>query len=153
MVSMPDNLPELRDIHLPEEVSFWPIGYGWWVILIAISATLILLKMWSYLRRKSKKLYALRQLKKLEGKNSVKAAARVSEILRRICIYKYPQAVSLSGDEWINFLTNQGKINLEDNIKDILINAPYMPNDLPDFAVNDMAKLYSFCKSWIGENL
>ncbi len=153
MVSMPDNLPELRDIHLPEGVSLWPIGYGWWIILITISTTLILLKTWNYLRRKSKKLYALRQLKKSAGKNSVKTAAAISEILRRICMYKYPQAVSLSGDEWIKFLTKQGKFNLEDNVKEILLNAPYMPDDSSDFDSNDMAKLYEFCKSWIGENL
>ena len=30
---MEQNLPELRDIHLPEGVSAFPPAYGWWVIL------------------------------------------------------------------------------------------------------------------------
>ena len=33
---MNDNLPELRDIHLPEGISAFPPAYGWYVITIAI---------------------------------------------------------------------------------------------------------------------
>lgn len=27
-----DNLPELRDIHVPDGVSAFPPAYGWWVV-------------------------------------------------------------------------------------------------------------------------
>ena len=148
-----DNLPQLRDIHLPDGVSFWPIAYGWWVILFSVIAFIILLWLWKYLRRKSKKLYALRQLKKLEGNNSVKSAAIISQILRRICVYKYPMAVGLSGEKWMEFLQQHGKATLSENMKNILSNAPYMPDNESDFDNEDMAKLYEFGKSWIGENL
>ena len=33
-----NNLPELRDIHLPDGVSAFPPAYGWWVILATIIA-------------------------------------------------------------------------------------------------------------------
>ena len=33
---MQDNLPELRDIHLPESIPAFPPAYGWWVILAGI---------------------------------------------------------------------------------------------------------------------
>ena len=34
-----DNLPELRDIHLPSDgVSIFPLAYGWWgLLLLAIA--------------------------------------------------------------------------------------------------------------------
>ena len=31
-----DNLPNLRDIHIPDGVSAFPPAYGWWVMLLAL---------------------------------------------------------------------------------------------------------------------
>lgn len=148
-----DNLPQLRDIHLPDGVSAWPPAYGWWIILLGIVAIIASVYLWQYIRRKSKKLYALRFLKKLEGQNSIKSAAAMSEILRRICIYKYPQAVSLNGQDWINFLTAHCKIKLTTKEHELLLNSPYMPENIADFSDDDINGLRMFCNSWIGENL
>ena len=30
-----NNLPEIRDIQIPDGVSFFPVAYGWWVVLAA----------------------------------------------------------------------------------------------------------------------
>ena len=51
---MEQNLPELRDIHLPEGVSAFPPAYGWWVILGGILLLLLLTELFL-----SKKRYAL----------------------------------------------------------------------------------------------
>ena len=56
---MEQNLPELRDIHLPEGVSAFPPAYGWWVILGGILLLLLLTELFLIVRRKSKKRYAL----------------------------------------------------------------------------------------------
>ena len=106
---MPDNLPELRDIHLPDGVSFWPLGYGWWVILLSLIGVIVLYHLFKFWRLKSQKLYAIRLLKSVDEKNVVNSAAAVSEILRRICVYKYPQASALTGRDWINFLNTHAK--------------------------------------------
>ena len=38
---MPENnLPELRDIHLPDGVSAFPPAYGWWIMLLSILAVI-----------------------------------------------------------------------------------------------------------------
>lgn len=153
MMPVSDNLPQLRDIHLPEGVSPWPLAYGWWVILLGISALIAVVYLWKYIRRKSKKLYALRFLKKLEGQNTVKTASTISELLRRICIYKYPQAVSLSGKAWIDFLTTHSKTSLAEQEQELLLNSPYMPEDLSEFNVNAVNGLRQFCADWIGDNL
>ena len=42
---MPDNLPELRDIHLPDGVSAFPPAYGWWVVLLAILSIVAAVKL------------------------------------------------------------------------------------------------------------
>lgn len=89
---MEQNLPELRDIHLPEGVSAFPPAYGWWVILGGILLLLLLTELFLIVRRKSKKRYALYLLAHVRQENAVAAALQMSEILRRICVYKYKEA-------------------------------------------------------------
>ena len=150
---MPDSLPELRDIHLPEGVSAFRPAYGWWVILAALFGVLILYRLFFLLRRKSKKLYALRLLNKTQN-DSLFAAAQMSEILRRICVYKYPEAAALDGQRWLDFLTHHSKKNaLSKSAAALLLNAPYMPEDRHDFAAAAIVALRDFCRRWIGENL
>lgn len=150
---MPDNLPELRDIHLPDGVSAFPPAYGWGVILATLLGLIILYHLIKLARQKSKKLYALHLLNNITCNNSLKSAAAMSEILRRICVYKYPAAASLSGQEWIDFLNNHSKTKLNNKTADLLLNAPYVPEKSGKFATADVVCLRLFCQKWIGENL
>lgn len=151
---MPDNLPELRDIHLPEGVSAFPPAYGWFVIAAVLISLFFLGKIIKLARQKSKKLYALRLLGRLPLDKYLAAAVGMSEILRRICVYKYPSAASLSGQDWIEFLNAHSKTKMTKKTADLLLNAPYMPETgEKDFSVADALKLKEFCKKWIGENL
>ncbi len=151
---MPDNLPELRDIHLPEGVSAFPLAYGWWVILLTVIVVFVLWKFYKIIRQKSKKLYALRLLASINEPNVITSAAAMSELLRRICVYKYPQAVVLQGQEWINFLNSHSKkTQVSGKIAELLLNAPYMPLETAAYDNANLNTLRSFCRDWIGENL
>lgn len=48
---MMDNLPELRDIHIPDGVSAFPPAYGWWVVLAGVVALFLLAELFLILRR------------------------------------------------------------------------------------------------------
>ena len=150
---MPDNLPELRDIHLPEGVSVFPPAYGWGVIVACIIGAWVLWRYFDVLRRKSKKLYARRLLSKIAVDNPIAAAAEISEILRRTCLIRYPEALALSGEQWINFLQSHTQKKLSEELANLLQNAPYMPRDNKDFSVQDAQKLKDFGNQWVGENL
>ena len=52
---MMDNLPELRDIHIPDGVSAFPPAYGWWVVLAGVVALFLLAELFLILRQASKK--------------------------------------------------------------------------------------------------
>lgn len=149
---MDSNLPDLRDIHLPSEaVSVWPLAYGWWVILLTIISILLLVWLTMFLRRKSKKIYALKILSSLRANNR-DSIIKMSEILRRICVYKYPQATSLFGQQWIDFLNLHCSHKISGSVADLLISAPYM-KATSFINTKDITKLRDFCSSWVGENL
>ncbi len=147
-----DNLPGLRDIHLPDGgVPFFPLAYGWWSILAILAAAFILYKVLRYLWRQSAKLYARRILLSLKDDRDLAAAVKMSEILRRICVRKYPEAVAKSGKEWIEFLNSKSKRALTGTAAKLLQDAPFMVE--PSFNADDMPKVWRYCYDWIGENL
>ena len=150
---MPDNLPELRDIHLPDGISLFPPAYGWWVIVGAIIGSVLFYRLIRLMLQKSKKRYALRLLKTPADNNFIHQASAMSTILRRICIYKYPEAIVLTGKQWTDFLNSKCKEKLDDKTAELLLNAPYMPCNNHTYSSNDVDELQLFCQQWIGENL
>lgn len=150
---MEENLPELRDIHLPDGVSVWPPAYGWYVILLSAIAIFLLYELYRIWRRKSKKLYALRLLAQADNFEIVTAARQMSEILRRICIFKYPQAAVLFGKAWIDFLNNHTQTPVSGQAALLLSDAPYISIKSTRFNMDDLEELRRFCQNWIGENL
>lgn len=147
-----DNLPGLRDIHLPDGgVPFFPLAYGWWSILAFLAAAFIAYKVLRYLWQQSAKLYARRILLSLKDDTDLAAAVKMSEILRRICVRKYPEAVAKSGEEWIEFLNTKSKWPLTGTAAILLRDAPFMVK--PSFKVDDMPTVWRYCYDWIGANL
>jgi len=149
-----DNLPELRDIHLPTEgVPVFPLAYGWWGLFGLIIAAILLFKSAMWLYRASARIYAHKLLYPLQGHVDLKSAVKMSEILRRICVRKYPQAVALSGNEWIEFLNKNSKTQLSGEAAELLKNAPFMPEDSALLNQKNHQTLWKFCYNWIGDNL
>ena len=146
-----NNLPELRDIHLPEKISLFPLGYGA-VFLMALLICLILLAPYfRHLYLQSKKKYAFDFLNALTQKNMA-SVCKISELLRRICKIKHKKAVALYGADWAGFLNETSKEKLPKYQMNILINAPYAPlwNELSD---DDFNALKNFAKNWVESNL
>lgn len=149
-----DNLPELRDIHLPQEtIPLFPPANGWWVLLLLIIATVVLFKLIIFIRRTSAKIYARKLLKALQEYNDVSAIIKMSEILRRACVRRYPEAVALFGKEWIDFLNGKSKNRLDEQAAELLINAPFMKENSQLYTPQKQQLLWQFCYEWIGENL
>jgi hypothetical protein len=103
-----DPLAELRDIHIPDSVSWWPPAPGWWVLGLALLITLVLVWFWRRRRRqRSWQRLALRHLEHLEEQYVSEPETLVPElsvILRRIATLYYPESAGLAGREWLEFL-------------------------------------------------
>ena len=150
---MQDNLPELRDIHLPFGVSMFPPAVGWWVILLGIILIFVAAELFVILRKKSKKRFALKLLNKIDANNIVLAAKDMSEILRRICVFKYKEAAALTGNDWVKFLNSKGGGRLIGKTAQLLINAPYIAKNSKEYSIDNVRELRAFCLAWIGDNL
>lgn len=148
---MEENLPLLKDIHLPPEVSLFPPGYGWFLIVIGLLGAFLIYKISKSLYIQSKKYYALKLLANAPEDN-LQTIRLASELLRRVCKLKFPEAVSLSGKAWIDFLNTHTKIPLKDKPAELLIYAPYIAQT-HNFAPADFKAVRLFIQKWIGENL
>jgi len=132
---MKQTLP-LRDIHLPEPISWWPLAPGWWILLGLICLLILaifLLRRWLIKKRKMPKRIALRQLDKLQQdyqQNPQKLVRELSILLRRFFISTHPRAqvASLTGEAWLQFLDQQlGKPQFTQGEGRCLIEEPYKP--------------------------
>ena len=148
-----NNLPEIRDIHIPDGVSFLPIAYGWWVILASIICFFLFIKLIILGIKTSKRFYALRQLKDINTEQPVIAAVKLSELLRRICHFKFKEASALYGEDWINFLNNHSTHKISDDCAKLLVYAPFMNTNDKTYSPVIAEELKLFCKHWIGANL
>src|SRR5512134_2522616 len=83
------DLP-LRDIHIPEAISWWPRAVGWWLILV-LMPLLVGILYWLYQRltRKTALKTARKLLKALKNDPSLDDLAKLvqlSALLRRVAI-------------------------------------------------------------------
>ncbi|MDX2426431.1 MAG: DUF4381 domain-containing protein [Cycloclasticus sp.] len=149
---MDQSLP-LRDIHLPEAVSWWPPAIGWWLLLI-----LIPLSIWS--------LYWL--YKRLTRRTAIKSAKRVlaeiklnnqhdplqqlqalSAWLRRVAMSQdsRQQTAALTGDKWLHYLDQSVEGSpFREGVGRVLADAHYRKT-APDNL--DLAALTGLCEDWL----
>lgn len=144
---------QLRDIHLPDPVSFWPLAPGWWLlgIILIVLIVLIFAMIRRYERRQIQRL-ASRQLQEMEtqyklAKDKRKLVADLSVLLRRICLSYYPkqQSAHLTGHSWLLFLDNMvGDTIFRSEPGSVIASAPYQAQ--ADF---DAERLLALCAKWI----
>jgi hypothetical protein len=107
-VNPTDPLAQLRDIHLPETISWWPLAIGWWVVvaicLLCISLGAIYMLNHFFGRRYRRQ--ALAQLKRLPDSNQHQRLVDLFSLLRQVASSAYPEQnfSSLSNREFIAFL-------------------------------------------------
>ncbi len=129
----PLELP-LRDIHLPDSVSWWPIASGWWLLLAILFVIAIIIWAVSEIRaRKQLRQQALLELDALQQnfhqhQELGRLASDCSILLRRVALSRFnrQQVAGLTGTEWVKFLNQQGEqAHFNAELSDVLTHAPY----------------------------
>jgi hypothetical protein len=107
-VNPSDPLAQLRDIHLPEAVSWWPLAPGWWILGALLVAGLAYTGhyFWQRYHAFTYRRQALRQIKQLPNNSQHQRITALFALLKRVAVSAYPELnlSSLNQAEFIDFL-------------------------------------------------
>ncbi|HFD13222.1 MAG TPA: DUF4381 domain-containing protein [Crenotrichaceae bacterium] len=149
------SLP-LKDIHLPQAVSWWPLAPGWWILVLLCGLVFLC---WYY--RNTLRAWlapgigktASRQLNKITSNQRLSTQQKIqgiSQLLRQTAMSLYPrdQVAGLAGQQWLRFLDGDDPQKpFSNGAGRCLTDAPYRPDSELDLdAVVDLAR------SWIKQN-
>jgi hypothetical protein len=143
----------LRDIHLPEPVSWWPPGPGWWLLLLFLLGCVALFIFLRHrYRQRALSRAALTELKNIEARFRQHAdlsqlARDLSELLRRtgISVRDRRSIAALSGEQWLSWLDQQGHTDqFSQGAGRYLLSAPYQSK--PEFSAD---ALLGLCRQWL----
>jgi len=127
-------LSQLKDIHQPQPVSWWPPAPGWFlltllILIVSFLLGMIIYKLW---RRYYRKYFALKSLNRLnlqyQQNHETSIIAKTSTLLKRVMIAKYgkQQIACLTDIEWLIFLDYISNTNdYTQGVGKSLLTAPY----------------------------
>lgn len=129
----------MKDIHLPEPVSWWPPAVGWWLLPVAVM--LIGVLVWTsittarrMLARRRLRRQALGELQHIRreletGGDAARAMERLSVLLRRVAVTVLPGrgVAGTVGRDRVDWLCRTGPAGLDGDSLEALIEAPYRP--------------------------
>ena len=131
------NADTLRDIHLPDAVSWWPPAIGWWILVVLFFLAI-------YFIPKLYRHFTFKPLNKVANiafqqvindfqkhNNAAQLIQETSKLLRQICMSYTGRESSaqLTGDNWIaslNALTSEDYFSSD--VSQLIISAPYQKN-------------------------
>lgn len=147
------DLP-LKDIHLPDPISWWPLAMGWWILLaLSLFLGLIAMILVRKMRKPTLKKEAFFMLKQIEEKfisqeNTAICLAELSNLLRRVVISGHHEngIAGLTGIPWLEFLDKSlDKPEFSQGIGKLLLNGPYQPQSNKE----DVSRLIQLCHQWV----
>jgi cbb3-type cytochrome oxidase subunit 3 len=154
---MNPDLSQLRDIHLPAAVSWWPPAPGWWLLLVVL--VLVISVVWFIYRRRKRNAWrreALAEMRRLRDQvsrqqSSQSVVGELSVLMRRVAISRFPResSASLSGDKWLAFLDNNGHggPGFQSAIGKLLVTVPYTQQ--MEVSDQELTQLLALCENWI----
>lgn len=132
---------QLRDVHLPEAISWWPLAWGWWVILIVLFLVIATSLLAAY-RKRAKNRYRSLAMTALEtaygnwtkNQNSKTYLHQVNDVLKR-CVLHVSESARLTtytGPAWVEELNKWGKKPLSEKTQNALGVECYQANPPSD---------------------
>jgi hypothetical protein len=150
---MNPTLLDLKDIHEPEAIGWWPPAIGWWILAVAIPL-LIFLLVWLYKRLTRKTAIKtankiLAQIKQDTSRDNHQKLSELSVLIRRVAISMSPRekAAGLTGRQWLAFLDTSVKgLPFSEGIGQLLADAPYRKTQPTEL---EISQLVTLCEDWL----
>jgi hypothetical protein len=164
MMQQSPLIEKLHDIHEIDQISKWPLGIGWWVVIGMLSIGIFIFLVWCLKQSIYKKTWKYKawlelscmqkQIKNEHISDNYSGKSYLNQfnnLLRKIVVHKFPrnECAHLVGDKWLVWLTNNDpkKYNWSRH-KNLLINMPYSDNSI-DFNSNEFIAMLHALKKWI----
>jgi len=156
---MAAQLAQLRDIHLPDPISWWPLAPGWWVLAALLIVCSIFVFIAGLRRRRSLKYKALRELDQLRSGTAahvsiVELASELCVLVRRVVLNTANgrRHVNTHGDAWSGYLAASPN-GMPDEIARFIATAPYALHGVAgqpgDGTAPDSDALFGAVENWI----
>ena len=144
---------DLKDIHEPEAIGWWPPAIGWWLLAVFIPLLIIFL-VWLYKRltRKTALKTAnkiLAQIRQDTTRDNRQKLCDLSILVRRVAISVSPRAkaAGLTGRQWLEYLDRSLKgMPFSQGVGQLLADAPYRKTPPTEAEVSQLLKL---CEDWL----
>jgi hypothetical protein len=143
----------LKDIHLPDAITWWPPAIGWWLLLVLIPVScMAIIWLYKFITRKTAIKTAKKQLIAIKKDTSTQDSQKLqqlSELLRRVAISIAPrsEAASLTGQAWLHYLDQTVKgTPFTEGVGQYLADAHYRKSF--DTTVN-IPQVITLCDHWI----
>ncbi len=147
----PQDIP-LRDIHIPNPVSWWPLAPGWWalfvvvMIVIALAGAYVWWRKRHCIRRAAIREFILIEKHFAEHLDTHRLARELSQLARRTALAYTPTSgtAALIGPDWIAHLEslNEAAHNTA-SVMESLALAAYRPD-----ASFDADVVLDTCREW-----
>jgi len=149
----PAQLP-LRDIHLPEQIPWWPPALGWWFLAAALLG--IAIPLGAYIWRHRRHRAARRALNEIAralagGAEPAECAQQASIVLRRAAMTlggRASEAAGLVGERWLAYLHSRIEEPVfSDDFGRLLLDVPYRAPE--GITAEQAAALCRACVAWV----
>lgn len=154
----PPGLDRLHDIVLPQDVAWWPVSSGAWLVLAFVLVWIAAagLLWWRRYRRNAYRRAALRCLEQLRaelraGATSSAAVGELAELLKRTALAAFPRhdVAMLSGDRWLQFLARtSGLPDFTAAAGRTLVEATFNPSSTR-VGPGECERLFGLARKWI----
>ncbi len=153
---MPTDLTQileenLRGLHMPDSVSWWPLAWGWWALLslIIVIAALCCYRFYNLRKKNKYRKVAVNELNSSlqdwqENQSSQGYLQNANSILKRVSRHLNARSVTQSGQQWVDTLNDFSTNKLSKETLTALSEECYKADPIVD-----IDKLHQQLQQWL----